>query len=738
MRRELCGWRELMGSLVALMILTTQQTASGAVPAKPRPGPGIWFVAPNGNDAWSGRLPAPNRSKRDGPFATMARARDAVRQMHATERKRRPATVFLRRGTYFLSEPIVFTPDDSGTKEAPVAYRAYGDGAVVISGGRRITGWERVEVGGRRLWKAFLPPQPHLESKEAPFFSASPNEGATALSSPPTTAAEREAGERRWFFRQLWVNGQRRPRARHPNQGYLRVAEVPDATPQTPWHEGQTRFGFHPGDLPAWETTAEAQVVVMNRWTESHLPVTLVDETEQIVTLARRSVFRLEPGDLYYLEHALEALDTPGEWYLDREAGALYYLPLPNETPRRATVVAPVLSQLLRFEGRPEENRFVEHLLFRDLTFSHTEWWFPNDFRSAWPKPDVGGFPQAAVGVPGAIYAEGARNLRFDGCTIAHVGGYAVELARGCEGNRITGSTLFDLGAGGVKIGETLLREAEAERARGNVVADCHIYDGGRIFHSAVGIWIGQSPENQIARNHIHDFYYTGLSVGWTWGYGASLARGNRIEGNRVHHIGVRSDGDGPILSDMGGIYTLGIQPGTVIRGNQFHDIAGYRYGGWGIYLDEGSSQILVENNLVYRTTHGGFHQHYGRENVVRNNVFALGRDAQIQRTRAEPHESFRFERNLVYWQEGELLAGNWSDFRFAFDRNLYWRVGGESPRFGSLSWEEWRAKGMDLNSRVADPLFVAPERGDFSLRPGSPALELGFEPIDPSRAPGP
>jgi parallel beta-helix repeat protein len=394
----------------------------------------------------------------------------------------------------------------------------------------------------------------------------------------------------------------------------------------------------------------------------------------------------------------------------------------------------------------------VEHLVFRDLTFSHAEWWFPERLRAD-PQPEVGGFAQAAVGVPGAIYAEGARDLAFDRCTVAHVGTYAIELGRGCQRNRVATCRLFDLGAGGVKIGETALREEKQEQTHGNMVTGCHIHDGGRIFHSAVGIWIGQSFDNRLARNHVHDFYYTGFSVGWTWGYGAALAQRNIVEENHVHHIGVRSDGDGPILSDMGGIYTLGSQPGTVIRGNRFHDIAGLRYGGWGIYLDEGSSQIVVEKNLVYRTTHGGFHQHYGRENLIRNNIFALGRDAQIQRTRSEPHRSFTFERNIVYWREGSLLAGDLSNLQFLFDRNLYWReadggVGRPTPgspagplpggevRFGDWSWDAWREKGMDRNSRVADPLFVAIEKDDWRLRPNSPAFRLGFVAIDVATGP--
>jgi hypothetical protein len=675
--------------LFALLGLLTSNAFSA-------PGPTAFFVAPNGNDTFSGRLHAPNANQTDGPFATLVRARNAARELAGDS-----VLVVLEPGRYTLTEPLVFTPEDSG-----VTYS--GLGQVTLSGGRRITNWKPVTVQGRQLWAADLP--------------------------------EVRAGK--WYFRQLWIDGERRVRARHPNAGYLEVAEVPDTKPDATWSKGQASFRFKAGDLKAWPTLTNAEVRVMNRWVESHLPVVSLDESNRLIRFGKRSVFKLDPGDLYYLENALEALDAPGEWYLDRAAGTLYCLPLPGEDLRRAEVIAPALPQLVRLEGRPESGQYVQNLVFRGITFAHTEWYFPSGFAAGENKVDVdpppadqiGGFAQAAVGVPGAVYGVGARQCRFEECRLIHLGGYGLELARGCQSNLISRCELGDLGAGGLKLGETALRDNPAELARANVVSDCEIHDGGRVFHSGIGLWIGQSPGNRILHNQIHDFYYSGISVGWTWGYGRALATNTLVEYNHVHHIGKLANGDGPILSDMAGIYTLGLHRGSVIRNNLWHDIAGLRYGGWGIYFDEGTTEILAENNLVMRTTHGGFHQHYGRDNWVRNNIFVDARDHQVQRSRPEPHRSFTFERNLVAWHTGKLLDGNFdatNDSRFVFRSNLYWPAGGKDFRFWNYSLADWRQRGQDADSVIADPLFADPARDNYSLPTNSPALRLGFRPFD-------
>jgi hypothetical protein len=193
------------------------------------------------------------------------------------------------------------------------------------------------------------------------------------------------------------------------------------------------------------------------------------------------------------------------------------------------------------------------------------------------------------------------------------------------------------------------------------------------------------------------------------------------------------------VLSDMGGIYTLGVSPGTVLHHNVMHDVMSNTYGGWGIYFDEGSSGIVAEDNVVYRTTHGGFHQHYGETNVVRNNLFAFARDHQLQRSRPEPHCSFSFVTNIVCFDSGSLLTGDWSDENYLIDWNLYFDARPDAKpdqlRLGPCTWQQWHERGHDQHSLVTDPLFVAPDRNDFRLRAGSPAFKLGFRPIDLSAA---
>jgi parallel beta-helix repeat protein len=289
----------------------------------------------------------------------------------------------------------------------------------------------------------------------------------------------------------------------------------------------------------------------------------------------------------------------------------------------------------------------------------------------------------------------------------------------------VLANEFYDLGAGGIKVGEPDLRENRAERNYDNLIADNQIHDLGLVYAAGVGIWVLQSARNQILHNHVHDLYYTAISVGWTWGYGRNQSRDNLIAFNDLHSIGKN------MLSDMGGIYTLGVQPGTIIQNNLIHDVSSYTYGGWGIYLDEGSSDILAEDNIVYDCKSAGFHQHYGRENILRNNIFAFNHEHELMRTRSEQHVSFTLENNIVYYDQGDLLGANWADGTFILRANLYYNAHGNDVYFLDKSFAAWQATGQDQGSRVADPLFVNARKFDFRLQPKSPALQLGFHPID-------
>jgi hypothetical protein len=643
-----------------------------------------FHVSPTGNDAWSGTRA--DAAAGDGPFATLARAREAVRDFKLRSKRAGPITVELRGGRHELTEPLVFTPRDSGGEATPIVWQAAAGETPIISGGRRIGDW-RVGADGR--WTTVVP--------------------------------QVEDG---FYPRQLTMNGERRYRPRLPKRGWYFIAGFAGADPGAKYDTPADAFEYQEGDIvPGWRNLGDIDVTVMHFWVDTHLPVASVDGATRTVRFAKKSRRKLTDdytgkGARYYLDNVAEGLGDAGEWYLERPTGVLTYLPKPGETPVTATAVVPVLAKLIDIVGDPASGAVVEHLSFRGLTFSDTDWSLPGQ--------DAGDL-QAADSVPGAVVVRGARHIAFDRCRFINLGTYGIELGKGAFDCRIRHSEFAHLAGGGIKLDGGGATSPERERNGRHHLTDNHLHHLGELYHSAVGVLSQHSFGNTIAHNHIHHLYYTAISAGWVWGYGDSVSRDNLIEANDIHDIGQQ------LLSDMGGIYLLGRQPGTIVRGNRIHDVDSWGYGGWGIYTDEGSSGILIEGNLVYRTKSGGFHQHYGKDNLVRNNIIALCREDQLQRTRTEAHRSFTFERNIVYFKPGmKLLGSNWKDDNFAMDHNCYWQVGGGDFTCSQWTWAEWRARGKDVDSIIADPLFTDPERDDFSLRPGSPAVDrLGFKPLD-------
>ena len=322
-----------------------------------------------------------------------------------------------------------------------------------------------------------------------------------------------------------------------------------------------------------------------------------------------------------------------------------------------------------------------------------------------------------------AIHIDHAHDIVFQDCAVEHIGTTAFWFRRACRDSRVERTRMFDLGMSGVRIGEPRL-PADEDLTRGITVDNCIIQSGGRIAPHAVGVWIGHSPDNAVTHNDIADFYYTAVSVGWRWGYDTSAAKRNRIEYNHLHHIGYR------ILSDMGGVYTLGPSVGTRICNNVIHDVYSTRYGGWGLYPDEGSTGILFENNLVYNVRDGCVHQHYGKENMFRNNILAFSKEQQLQATRVEDHLSFTFENNIVYWDSGVLLSGPWDRVKHVSRNNCFWNAEDQKVEFLGRSLETWQAAGHEQGSIIANPHFKAPQQDDFHIPEDSPALKVGFKGI--------
>ena len=507
-----------------------------------------FYVAPDGNDSWSGTLAEPNSDKSDGPYATIERAQKAVRLLKKevyTDKKEpiekrwigsphkfgegRDILVLIRGGYYSLEQPLHFAPEDGGErcetdlpsgafeyhklKDYYVTYAAYPGEIPIISGGRKITSWSKE----RGKWVTFV-------------------EGVE--------------------IKKLIVNGKTQTLARTPNEGYFTPPEMPESIRE---------FKFRKGELKQWPNMKDNRIIMLLRWHRGVNAITEIDEKHQVARLQKPQQGIIVVPPRYYIENVEALLDAPGEWFFDKMTRKLSYLPADDiGEPDKTIVVAPILSQLILVKGKTEKP--VRNLRFYGLTFEATN--------------------------PGeqAISFEYAHSCELVDNEIRSIGGIAVYLAKGCYQNRILSNSISGADEGGIIIAgnphpENWMDIIRENRFSYNYLADC----GGTTIRA------NNTLHTIVSHNEITNTRgRTAISLGGWANLEEAIDGGYRVEYNHLHHV--QKDAD-----DSGAITTAGLTHDSVVRGNLIHDVkAGYFNDNVAIWFDNMSSGWLAEDNIFY------------------------------------------------------------------------------------------------------------------------------------------
>ncbi len=676
------------------------------------------YVATNGNDRWTGRLPTPNSGLTDGPFATLDKGRDELRRLKRSGPLTGGATVYVRGGTYYLTNLFYLCSLDSGLINAPVVYRSYPGEEVVLVGGLPI--------------RNFVPYQGQI-------FKADVG----------------TQGFRGIYFRQLFFNRTRQHLARYPNfsaadpygSGWSYVDGELISMDQDSPNDSRRRFRYkdaHPG---TWARPAEAEVCIFPRynWGNDLIGIASIDPSQRLITLNRDASQVIRPGDRYFVRNVFEELDAPGEWYLDNTTWTLYFWPPGNV--QAGSVYAPTRRDLVYLESASD-------VILQGLTLEGTE------------------------GTP--VSFSYCTRCVLQGCIIRNVGdfeGCGVKVSAGSN-NGIIGNDLYEIGGTAIVLtGGTRSTLAPA----GNYAENNEVHAFGVFNKKSAGIHV-TGVGNRVRRNTVHDGPRFGI-----WCSGNNQV----VELNRVHHVNLETDDTGIIYCN--GLDWLSPR-GSIIRNNFLSDspgfgfLSGQRVQPWhavGIYLDDDAAGVDVVGNIVANCSQAALKLHNARDNFIANNIFLNcdqqlvgywgwtsssgnwgsllpGMTAAYESVAGQPAwqnlrgmnvhpadavlpgglimANNQFVRNILVYTNVPANLAYFRNVAFAnnrWDSNVVFHPGQsvtiaiDSPT--AKSWSSWRAQGQDLNSVVADPLFVNAPAGDFRLRPESPALRLGFEqiPID-------
>lgn len=635
------------------------------------------YVAPDGHDIWSGRLPRPNLGRTDGPFATLERARDNIRELKRKGRYPQGGVIVdLRGGEYERQRVFELTAADSGRKGAPIVYRASPGETVRLIGGRFLPRFSPVtnRTTLQRLDESARKHVVQINLKTLRILSYGSAVGGGL---------------------ELFFDDKPMTLARWPNSGFVRIAGLVGGSPIRVHGISGDKIGklIYEGDRPQrW--VAEPDLWLHGYWfwdwSDQRQKVQSIDTTRRIISLSPPyHGYGYRKGQWYYAFNALSELDSPGEWYLDRKAGLLYFWP-PASLSKNQAIVS-VLPSLVTM-------RDVSYVRFQRLTF------------------------EASRGT--GIIIRGGDENRIEECTLKNLGGWGVTISGGRR-HLMSRCDVHAVGGGGISLtgGDRKTLTPAAHEAVNN-----HIHHYGRwkrMYQPAVSV---HGVGNRVTHNLIHDAPHQAISFG---------GNDHVIEFNDIHDVCTESNDAGAVYS--GRDWSM---RGTVIRYNYFHNINGFRGKGcMGVYLDDMYCGTTIFGNVFYRVSRAAFIGG-GRDNIVENNIFvecepavhvdarALGwaggsvKTTMIPRLKSVPYRQPPWSRRYP------KLVGILADDPAVPKGNIVRRNISYRSRWSDINKQASPYVTVEHNLLDQDPHFVDAAKLNFQLKPDSPAYRIGFQRI--------
>ncbi len=663
-----------------------------------------FYVSPLGNDQNAGTL--------NKPFKTIERARIEV-QKYASDMSG-DIYVYIREGNYFLDESVTFTESDSGTNGYTIHYKNYNNEKPVIYGGKRIEGWETWQNG---IYKTKI-------DGDADFY---------ALTEDMEWAKE----------------------ACYPNEGYLGVARRGKSDRRN------TLLYLKDEDMPENLSLEGLRVksIPYLHYGSATWPVTEIDRENNSVTLnslgEKNTTPWTEPDGLYCMVGNLSFLDTPGEFYIDRNDGWLYYYPY-NDNITESVIVAPTLKSIFRFNGSGINKR-VKNISVEGLTLSTT------DFTESFHEGDYAG---DVLGSDAMIKMENAENISVVNCKLMNAGIDAIWLDGVAQNNTISGNFIKNVGYVAVLLSGYTIREAmgrfdsleEGYCNKNNTITNNYIRRVGINAAHGAGIQLFKSGDNVITHNEISDSPRYAISLkdeshpddircwgievpasgSWIYDsksmiYDLRFSQNNYIAYNDMYDC-MKETADGGIFE------TNSAGRGNVFKNNIIHDIAAPNAHGmfFAIYLDGSTINWRIEDNIVYNISaqKGGaaISTGPGIYNQFTNNIIDTS-NGNISVARMVG-KNLVFNKNIIYSTKEVSLGGDALYSLVGMENNLYYSGTGEYYIVGAEgedTLKSWKSAGVYDQYSIAGqlPEFEDAENHNYTLEENSPALKLGIKNVD-------